>query len=136
MIQDLYRFALVLANDSSQATYLVAESVREVLHERGEGSVRRIRWLIFQKIRQKALRRIPGKGAGSLPSLLAALHALPEPSRSAMALLCLGSFSLQDLESFLDLSIRELGQALEIARTDLKRSLPLPPGSVYPQPQP
>jgi hypothetical protein len=82
-----------------------------------------MRWLIFQKIQQKALRQIGGTGERSLPDGVAALHALPEPARSAMTLLCLESFSLQDLESFLDLSTRELGEALETARSSLKCSL-------------
>ena len=114
----------MLTQDASQATSLVEESVQEVLNRGGEESTRRMKWLIFQKIRQKALRQIETSGSRSLSGSVAALHALPEPARSAMTLLCLESFSLQDLESFLDLSTRELGEALETARSGLKRSLP------------
>lgn len=123
-ISNLYRFALVLTKNTSRAVSLVEESVHEVLHRRGGESARRVRWLIFQEVRQKALHQVVEEEKESLSGMLAALHRLPEPSRSAMTLFCLESFSLQDLESFLDLSTRQLGEALEMARVNLKQSLP------------
>ncbi len=126
-ISNLYRFALVLTKNASQAERLVEESVREVLYRGNGESARRIRRLIFQKVRQKALGQTANEGVGDIPpdEIVMALHALPEPSRSAITLLCLESFPLQDLESFLDLSTQELGEALEAARSSLKRSLSL-----------
>jgi len=126
-ISNLYRFALVLTKNALQAERLVGESVREVLYRGSGESARRIRWLIFQKVRQRALSQIANEETGDISSneIVTALHALPEPSRSAMTLLCLESFSLQDLESLLDLSTQELGEALKAARSRLKHSLSL-----------
>ncbi len=137
-LQDLHRFAFILTQDSDASRTIVGETLDEAL-KRHEGHMEHERLMVrcFQGVRKRALKLSPGAGPWSAPDeelpedagevvdggdagrILAALQALPEPGRSAMAMLALKTLDAEAIEKMLGVGLPELSDAVHAARHSL-----------------
>lgn len=120
-LTEAWKFALVLSGRESAATELVsgtlaAISKRPDLHEVG-----RTKRIFFSMLCREGA-KFTGVSAPETPTEQAVyfLHQLPEPSRKAMALLCLGVFSGEHLAGLLGQSEAGLARCLDEARARLR----------------
>lgn len=144
LARDLFRFACVLAEDEPQAAEVVAEAITQCRRKQVASASPRFRRLAFSAVWRALVPRskrnsMPHRKpsfenglAAEAPGLLGALpvqeafevlRRLPEPGRSALVLLCLGSCDAEDLESILDQPLGELSVNLMLAREELSEAL-------------
>ena len=121
-LTDAWKFALVLTGREADATALVSGALQAVskradLHER-----ERTKRMIFSILCREGA-KAAGLGNPETPAERSVfiLHQLPEPSRQAITLLCLGVFSGEHLAGLLGKSEPELAQCLNEAREALKQ---------------
>lgn len=123
-----WKFALVLAGREADANALVAGALGAVskradLHER-----ERIRRVFFSILsREGAKAAVVGNPETPAERATHFLHRLPEPSRQAITLLCLGIFSGEGLAEFLGKSEPDLARCLDEARAAIKQNPPTTP---------
>ncbi len=139
--QDLYRFAMVLTRDEGLAVRAVTASLEDALKRpRSHGDLDRLLTLLFKDVRERVLREEPagsvarrGKG-GDLPAgaesalegvdaatVRAGIRELPEPGRSALALLYLEVMDTEEIMRVLGVTESELADLLVGARVRLHR---------------
>lgn len=138
---DLYRFAWILLMREDLAQKIVSDAVDEVWvsgrrpHEDSERACARM----FQVVRQRAL-KVPGSQPGdarktpvrangwpadallaitqgSTQDVITALHRVPEPGRSALALVLLDAVDHESIERILGLTVPQLADELDRARS-------------------
>jgi DNA-directed RNA polymerase specialized sigma24 family protein len=149
-LQDLYRFALILSNDPAIAEDTLDQCLQEVFKNHASDPHRafitfilNLRKRIFQKVKpaqSEEEAEEPAPLTGNLPDtaasvaiensagqLLAALHRLGEPERSAYALWHLDLLDSHDLAKLLGLTEEDLSLRLQSARLKLAASLSAPP---------
>lgn len=119
-LPDAWKFALVLAGREAAATALVsgaldAVSRRNDLHEADR--TKRVLFSILCREGAKAARVDSPQTAAEQATFF--LHQLPEPSRQAVTLLCLGVFSGEQLAGLFGKSEAELARCLGEARARL-----------------
>ena len=121
-LNDAWKFALVLTGREADATALVSGALQAVskrvdLHER-----ERTKRMIFSILcRDGAKAAAVGNPETPAERSVFILHQLPEPSRQAITLLCLGVFSGEHLAGLLGKSEPELARCLNEAREALKQ---------------
>ena len=121
-LTDAWKFALVLTGREADATALVSAALvtvskRADLHE-SERTRRVLFSILCREGAKAAASRSPETPAEKSTYFL---HQLPEPSRQAITLLCLGVFSGEHLAGLLRKSEPELARCLDEARTALKQ---------------
>ncbi len=137
--QDLHRFAFVLTRNADTARRIVTESLDEAL-QRHRGHLEHERWVVlcFQGVRKRALANVttPKPALRNVPDelppdadrvladadpdlVLAALHNLPEPGRSALVVLLLKVLDAEAMEKMLGVGLGELSDAVHAARLSL-----------------
>lgn len=140
--QPLYRFAAVLLGDAERARAVVTETLEAAAARPPAGfDAERLAVWFFHDVRRRALKRQPGASppptvpadlpanaeavakAASPDKVLAALHALPEPGRSALALLLLDEIESDHVAKVLGLDRAEFAVALSRARLALHGAL-------------
>ncbi len=141
--QDLYRFAFVLTEDEDRAMRAVTASLEDALKRpRSHGDLDRLLALLFKEVRGRVLKDAPGapdgrraKGsalpegavagveAGDLVAVRTAIYGLPEPGRSALALLYLDVAEAEEIQRILGVTERDLAKLLEGARAELHGAL-------------
>lgn len=140
----LYQFAVVLSGDEERARKVVMETLdASVARRAAHIDAERIVTGQFQVVRRRLLKEVPQNGraqsradAVTLPpealeclgstdrgTLLARLHALAEPGRTALTLLALDAMEGDEVARLLDLRREELGDIAHEARTSLYQSL-------------
>jgi DNA-directed RNA polymerase specialized sigma24 family protein len=138
----LYLFAAVLLGDGERARAVVIETLEAVIAKPPAGlDAERLAMRLFQDVRTRALKLLPAADSpkiapGDLPPnaesvvaavppdrILAALHALPEPGRSALALLLLDELESDHVAKMLGLDRAEFAVALSRARLALHGAL-------------
>ncbi len=137
---DLYRFAVVLTGDDGKAMRVVSASLEDALKRpRSHGDLDRLHALLFKDVRERALRDAPGERTGRrrkvtiLPGEVGLsidvrevrreMHALPEPGRSALALLYLEVMETEELQRVLGKTEAEVADLLADARGRLHEAL-------------
>ncbi len=123
-LPDAWKFALVLTGREADATALVSAALQAVskrvdLHEREW--TKRVFFSILCRDGAKAV--TVGNPETPAERRIFILHQLPEPSRQAITLLCLGVFSGEHLAGLLGMSEPELARSLYEARAILKKHL-------------
>lgn len=138
--QRLYRFARVLLRDESDARSLVLDTLAAAAKRPPAGDLDRFVTRLFQEVRRCALKQRPSAASvsirGELPedadglvrrcdgaAFETALHALPEPGRSALALLVLDAFEPDWIARLLGLPPEDFAEALRAARLGLCAAL-------------
>lgn len=140
--QPLYRFAAVLLGDAERARAVVIETLEAAVAKPPGGlDAERLALWFFGEVRRRALKLQPGKSApatvpADLPAhaeaaataatpgrVLAALHVLPEPGRSALTLLLLDEIESDHVAKMLRLDRGEFAAALSGARLALHEAL-------------
>jgi len=119
-LPDAWKFALVLAGREAAATALVSSAL-DVVSKRGDlHEAERTKRVLFSILCREGA-RAERANSPQTPAEQATffLHQLPEPSRQAIALLCLGVFSGEYLAGLLGKSEAELARCLGEARERL-----------------
>jgi DNA-directed RNA polymerase specialized sigma24 family protein len=145
-VTEFYRLALLLAGDVYSAQQLLATCLADLDANLDQFRTqdRRRCWMV-RRMRQQCLAQ--GASAEALPAvprllredrpsevppevlgieayiLAQRFHHLPEPERSALALLYLNLFDVPTIATVLGMSMEELAQVLERARMRLQESL-------------
>jgi DNA-directed RNA polymerase specialized sigma24 family protein len=141
--QSLYRFAEILLRDPELARKVTLETLEAAILK-PPGDAERVAMTLFVGIRRRALRNkgtiippaapraeLPAEAAAVAPEkIAAALHALPEPGRSALALLLLDVMEADHIAKVLGLAEAELATALHSARLALHAALAAAPDSI------
>lgn len=122
-LEDGWRYALVLTGKEDEATAVVDRVLHEMADRRDATDRARVRRIFFSAL-FRAGRNGHSEKAAETPAeeAVAALHRLPEPGRSAWALLLLGHFSGDHLAGLVGLGERELAESL----ADVRRRLEMP----------
>lgn len=119
-LPDAWKFALVLAGREAAATALVSGAL-DVVSKRGDlheaERTKRVLFSILCREGAKSERADSPQTPAEQATFF--LHQLPEPSRQAIALLCLGVFSGEHLAGLLGKSEAELARCLGEARERL-----------------
>jgi hypothetical protein len=118
-------YALVLTGRESAATEMVSKSLQSLV-ERNDlvGSTRRRRLFFAMLFREgQKIPRIT-EVAETNPARLACLHSLSEPGRSALALLHLRLFDLDQIAVIIGTTEKELPAILTTAREDFSKLSP------------
>jgi hypothetical protein len=138
--QRLYRFAQVLLRDEAAARSLVLETLADAAKKSVPSDFDELVMGQFQEVRRRALKLRPaaraGAARGELPedasaladragagTLESALSALPEPGRSALALLVLDAMDADWIAKLLGLPPEDFAEALRAARLGVCTSL-------------
>jgi len=126
----LYRFALLLKGGEVSARKVLLEMLSECAPRLAQLRNERSR-LAFavKKLRGQCMKNDGSgdseQGGGeALPGFAGLFSSLPEPGRSALALLYLKVFSAGDAAALLDLSFDDFSAALRKARAVLRESQP------------
>jgi DNA-directed RNA polymerase specialized sigma24 family protein len=142
-LAEFYRFAVLLAGSAKAAERVMADVLAEAqVHcEQLRNETSRRAWLV-SRIRQRSLEE--KSDAGPSPGLVRGVgessespevlqieafllaqrfHALPEPERTALALLHLDLFGIEEVAKILKLNLEELAGTLGRARLLLRDSL-------------
>jgi DNA-directed RNA polymerase specialized sigma24 family protein len=137
--QDLYRFAVVLTGDGDRAMRAVTASLDDALKRlRSHGEPDRLLALLFKDVRERVLRDEPARPSagrevgGELPDgaeatlaevdaemVRAGILSLPEPGRSALALLYLEVMDAEEITRVLGVTAAELADSLAGTRARL-----------------
>jgi hypothetical protein len=113
LLEAAWRFARVLTGCSEGAGRTFDDALAELRrHPHADEEDRRA--VLFLTILRRRALKFPARN--ELSGRLAELHAVPEPGRSALTLLCLNLLTRQDLGRTLHLEERPLAAALEQAR--------------------
>jgi len=126
-LPNLYRFALVLTPDIGAASKAASSAIEDTLKKRDLSDPERAAAILYADVRRLCL-KMPAPDPGAvIPAgdIAAALHRLPEPGRSALALLYLGDLNGEQIGRVLGLHTNELGAALSAARESLSATLAL-----------
>ena len=123
-LTDAWKFALVLTGREADATALVSAALGEVSKRADLHESERTKRVLFSILCREGA-KAAAAGSPETPAERATifLHQLPEPSRQAIALLCLGIFSGEHLAGLLRKSEPQLAQCLDEARAALKQHL-------------
>ncbi|HEY8900411.1 MAG TPA: hypothetical protein VIM61_08360 [Chthoniobacterales bacterium] len=139
--QPLYRFAAVLLQDAELARKITLETLEAAVLKPPTHDEERLAMFLFQAVRRRALKSratgtTGGTARGELPAgpadvvaratparVEAALHALPEPGRSALALLVLDTMEADNVAKLLGLGEAEFANILHGARLALLAAL-------------
>ena len=139
--QPLYRFAAVLLQDAELARKVTLETLEASVLKPPTHDDERLAMFLFQAVRRRALKSrgtaaVGGSARGELPAnaadmvnratparVEAALHALPEPGRSALALLVLDTMEADNVAKLLGLGEAEFAKVLHGARLALHEAL-------------
>ena len=123
-LTEAWKFALVLTGREAAATALVSGALDAVSKRADLHEAERTRRVLFSilcregaKATEVAVPETPAEQATFF------LHQLPEPSRQAITLLCLGTFSGENLAGLLGRSEPELARCLGDARARLQPHL-------------
>lgn len=138
--QPLYRFAAILLRDPDLARKVTLETIEAAILK-PPGDAERLAVFLFLGVRRRALKtrgtttppaaprtELPPEAAAVVPAaspekITAALHALAEPGRSALALLLLDALEADQIAKLLGLAEAELATALHTARLALHAAL-------------
>ena len=126
--KEFYRLALLLTGDVNSAARILEEIAAEGSSQISEirDAKRMAAWYIH-RIREKTdiLKTLDSdKASAELPQqarkIVARIHALPEPDRSAVALFYLNRFTAREIAHLLKMRIEELSACLERGRALLQ----------------
>lgn len=126
----LYRFALLLRGNPQAAAEALAGVFQQFDSQLGQLRHEKQRCaFVVRKLREQAAPSVSSSEDSGQPKelseLLERFPALPEPSRSALALFYAELFPAQDAADLLTMSLEEYSQALTTGRTLLAGSPPL-----------
>lgn len=118
-------YALILTGREDAATKMVEGALQGIIRRHDVVSVKRRRRLFFAMLFREG-RNLPcvGEGAGERVGGLRFFHELAEPGRSALSLLYLRLFSVDELADVLGKSEKELPDILAGARGALSGKWP------------
>ena len=116
-VETAWRFALLLTGCHEGTSTVFKDSVEELLRHPHPGDLERTRQLFFTVVRRRSL-RFPARC--ELNGTAAKLHELPEPGRSALALLYLGALPASDIQRVLNIDERGLADVVDKARSALR----------------
>ena len=123
-LAEAWKFSLVLTGREADATALVSGALSAVSKRADLHESERIRRVFFSVLcREGAKAAVTENPETPAEQATHFLHQLPEPSRQAITLLCLGAFSGEHLAELLGKSEPELARCLDEARTVLKQHL-------------
>jgi DNA-directed RNA polymerase specialized sigma24 family protein len=119
-LSDAWKFALVLTGRETAATALVSGALRAVSRRPDLHDDERTKRVLFSILcREGAKAVVTGSPETPAEQSTRFLHRLPEPSRQAITLFCLGVFSGEHLAGLLGKSEPELARCLDEARQRL-----------------
>jgi len=125
-LAEAWKFALVLTGREAAATALVSGALGAVSKRADLHETERTRRLLFSILcREGAKAAVVAAPETPAEEAVIFLHQLPEPSRQAVTLLCLGAFSGEQLAGLLGKSEPELARCIDDARS-LLRARPAP----------
>jgi hypothetical protein len=116
-LESAWRFAFLLTGCREGTSKVFKDSVDELLRHPHPGDLERTARLLFTVVRRRSLKfpaRCELEGTG------AKLHELPEPGRSALALLLLDALPAADIQAVLNIDDRLLAEAVDRARAELR----------------
>ena len=116
-LETAWRFALLLTGCYEGTSKVFKDSVDELLRHPHPGDLERTKQLLFTIIRRRSL-KFPARC--ELEGTAAKLHNLPEPGRSALALLYLNALAASDVQCVVNLDERLLADALDKTRSALR----------------
>jgi hypothetical protein len=116
-LETAWRFALLLTGCYEGTSKAFKDSVDELLRHPHPGDLERTKQLFFTIVRRRSL-KFPARC--ELEGTAAKLHKLPEPGRSALALLYLGALPASDIQCVLNLDERLLADAVDKTRSALR----------------
>lgn len=116
-LKTAWRLAFLLTGCREGASAVTRAAVEEILRHPDAGGAGRRERLLFGIVRRRSL-RFPAKC--ELTGLAARFHALPEPGRSALTLLCLDALPAGHIQRLLDLDEASLAEAVEKTRELLR----------------
>ena len=116
-LEAAWRFAFVLTGCREGASKAFKESVDELLRHPHAGDLEKTEKLLFAAVRRRSL-KFPAYC--ELKGSPARLHRLPEPGRSALALLSLNALGADAITNILGIDSRGLAEALGKARSALR----------------
>jgi hypothetical protein len=112
-----WRFALLLTGCHEGTSKVFKDSVDELLRHPHPGDLERTRQLFYTIVRRRGL-KFPARC--ELEGTPAKLHKLPEPGRSALALLYLDALPASEIQCVLSLDERLLAHAIDKTRSALR----------------
>jgi hypothetical protein len=116
-LKTAWRFAFLLTGCHEGTSKAFKDSVEELLRHPHPGDLERTRQLFFAVVRRRSL-KCPARC--ELEGTAAKLHELPEPGRSALALLYLDALAAVDIQRVLNIDERLLADAMDKARCALR----------------
>jgi hypothetical protein len=116
-LETAWRFALLLTGCFEGTSKVFKDSVDELLRHPHPGDAERTKQLFFTIIRRRSL-KFPARC--ELDGTAAKLHKLPEPGRSALALLYLDALSASEVQSVVNLDERLLADTVDKTRVALR----------------
>jgi hypothetical protein len=116
-LETAWRFSLLLTGCREGTSKVFKDSVDELLRHPHPGDLERTRQLFFTIVRRRSL-KFPARC--ELEGTAAKLHKLPEPGRSALALLYLDALPASDIHCVLNLDERLLADAMNKTRSALR----------------
>ena len=116
-LETAWRFAFLLTGCREGTSKVFKDSVEELLRHPHPGDLDRARQLFFEVVRRRSL-DFPARC--ELQGTAAKLHELPEPGRSALALLYLDALPAVDIQRVLNIDERLLPEAMDNARAALR----------------
>jgi DNA-directed RNA polymerase specialized sigma24 family protein len=127
-LTEAWKFALVLTGREAAATALVSGALGTISKRADLHEIERTKRVLFSILcREGAKASVVAAPETPAAQAVFFLHQLPEPSRQAITLLCLGAFSGEQLAGLLGKSEPELARYLDEARARLHPHLA--PGS-------
>lgn len=117
-------YALVLSGNEASATEMVSKALGDVSARNDLVSSKRRRRLFFSILYREGQKCPQHTEADkNLPPGLAGLHGIPEPSRSALALLHLRLFDADQIAVIIGKTEKELPEILASARGEFSKSI-------------
>lgn len=116
-LETAWRFAFLLTGCHEGASKVFKDSVEELLRHPHPGDLDRTRQLFFTAVRRRGL-KFPARC--ELEGTAEKLYELPEPGRSALALLYLDALPADDIQCVLNVDERVLAEAIDKARSALR----------------
>jgi hypothetical protein len=116
-LETAWRFALVLTGCHEGTSKVFKDSVNELLRHPHPGDSERTKQLFFTIVRRRSLKFA---ARCELEGTAAKLHKLPEPGRSALALLYLDALPASEIQCVLNLDERLLADAMDKTRSALR----------------
>ena len=116
-LETAWRFAFLLTGCREGTSKVFKDSVDELLRHPHPGDLERARQLLFTVVRRRSL-NFPARC--ELEGTAAKLHGIPEPGRSALALLYLDALPAVDIQRVLNIDERLLAEAMDNARAALR----------------